>query len=128
MQIITLQRQDTAENMLALAVILGYNPTVEVEDTKEMLVSEANEQGLSIKTVLEDTTKCIAIVSIDTVVNEKEPKAFVAEHYQAMIDNDIKTKVLEAKKQELAEKRAEEDKVIEEWVKAQVWESKIITE
>lgn len=128
MEKITLQRQDTAENMFALAILLGYNPTVEVENTEEMTVEEANEKGLSIKTVLEDTTRCIAIVSIEEVANEKEPKTFVAEYYQAMIDNDIKTRVTEAQKQALAAKRSEEDKQLEEAVKAQVWESIIITE
>lgn len=120
METITLQRQDTAENMFALAILLGYNPTVEVENTEEMLVSEANERGLSIKTVLEDTTKCIAIVSVENLPNAKEAKTYVAEHYQAMIDNDIKTKVTESQKQALAEKRAEEDRQLEEAVKAQV--------
>tara|TARA_R110000850_G_scaffold80661_1_gene173246 strand:+ start:465 stop:668 length:204 start_codon:yes stop_codon:yes gene_type:complete len=67
-------------------------------------------------------------VSIDTVPNEKEAKTHVAEHYQAMIDNDIKTKVLASEKSKLAEKRAAEDKAIEEGVSAQVGSSTIITE
>jgi hypothetical protein len=62
------------------------------------------------------------------IENINTPLAHVAEYYQAMIDTDIKTKVLASEKSKLAVQRAAEDKAIEDGVSTQVGSSTIITE
>ena len=114
MQTITLQRQDTAENITALAYILWYKDEIQ-DGEKEQDVMDWEEK--------------IGTELVPNMIENTETHLqFVSRHYQNVIDSDILRRVTEAKKAELAAQRAKEDAEIEEGVKAQVGESKIITE
>lgn len=125
MATITLKRTDTIERITMLAVAKGYDPTTEVEVTEEMTVESANEQGLHIKEVLEDTTKCIAVTETKEEPNPEIAVEYLSKLYQSMIDNDIKAVFLEEAKKELREKQLAEEKALEEAVSADIWETKI---
>ena len=107
------------EDVDTLAMALWYELEKEVETTKKMTVVEATEKGYKM-TILEDTTMCIAVIKTEMLVNSQAPKDFIEEFYTNMTKDHWKNAVLELLKKELLEKRAAEDKAMEEMVDTKI--------
>ena len=117
MKTITYNRTEKVEwEFLSLATIIGYKPTLKETIIKEMLVSEANEKKFTIKKVLEDVTMCEAITWEEEINNPQTEVEFLEAKMSELINNFAKQKLLEDKKRQLAEKRNEEDKALEQEV------------
>lgn len=92
------------------------------------MVEEAYAKEYKIKEILEDTTKCIAIIEIKEVPNEQSPAEYMAKLYQKLIDDKIKADTFVIQRKELEEKRKAEDEVIKTAVKEQIGETNVIIE
>ncbi len=114
------QNIQTEADLLVLALALWYKETIEKENTEEMTVEEANKQVLEIKEVLEDTTKCIAIISTEEIPNTVFPKEYVENYFYKKNVAEWIQAVKTLKLKELQEKRALEDKAIEEGIEAKL--------
>lgn len=110
----------TQEDLNYLAISLWYKTEIETEVVAEMLVSEANEQWLTIKEVLEDNTKCMAIISNEMIPNSETSKEFVEKYFATKNKAEWVNAVLSLRKKELEEKRALEDKAIQDEINSKI--------
>ena len=114
------QEIKTQEDLMILALALKYEATVEKETTEEMTVERANEESLTIKKVWEDEINCIALISVEDIVNPVTAKEYIEQYFRAKNVAEWVSAVVSMQKALLAEKRAEEDKEIEESVNTKI--------
>lgn len=111
MPTITLTRTDSEERIGQLAIALWYNV--------EILEWEKEED------VFDWDKKVGTQLVPNMIVNEQSYLDFVTKHFQKKIDNEIASVFIEIAKTQLRQKQVEEERLLEEQVRASVWETVI---
>ncbi len=125
MATIRLEREETEERMLWLAFLLWYTPTIQVEETEEVLTTKAEEEDLPVRKVLNDTHSLV-ITWHKEEPNIETPIEFVSKKAQEQVDNWLTDLLLKSEKAILKEKQIKEEEQLEQAVKSQVWSTKIV--
>lgn len=130
---ITISREDTQENMIALAIAKGYTTKIkEIQQVPKTVYEpvinwdgnyEFDAEG---RVVIEE--KEIMVDREVEIDNPETPINFISRFYQEIIDWDITSTFVDIRKKQLAQARAAEDDLLTVQVKTAVWNSSIIIE